>query len=93
MKFLHKIQALVFIILLFLTTTGIAQNSSNQNVGYMGKQFIFNAYTNINIIPYSESFVPYNEEGTLTGVYAALNLEGEYILNRRFGFTVGTMRH
>ena len=92
MKFLQKIQAIAFILFLFLLSNSNAQNSDNYNVGYMGKQFLFNVSTNINIIPYSESHVPYNKDGLFTGIYAALNLEGEYVINRRFGITLGTMR-
>ena len=93
MNLLQKIRPIVFLGFLFITTFSFAQKSTNQNVGYMGKRFIVNTYTNINILPFSEYHVPYNENGLFTGVYAALNLEGEYILNRRFGFTLGTMRH
>ncbi|WP_291721307.1 hypothetical protein [Bernardetia sp.] len=90
MKSLLKIRLAILLGLIWIAADGFAQ--TNQNVGYMGKRFIFNAYTNTNILPFSESHIPYNKNGFLKGIYAALNLEGEYILNRQFSITLGTMR-
>lgn len=90
MKSFQKIQLIVFLVLLFGTTNSFAQKDTN--IGYMGKRFILNTYSHVNIFPLTDSRRAYNENAPLNGIRTALNLEGEYIINRRFGFTLGTMR-
>lgn len=69
------------------------QHSKNMLVGYMGKRFLLNTYLNTNII-FTNNYLPYNhiEEGFLSSVKlpVAWSLEGEYLINRRFGVTLGS---
>ncbi|WP_338760250.1 hypothetical protein WAF17_13240 [Bernardetia sp. ABR2-2B] len=87
---------LILLSLTIISSSLQAQNKRSKNmlVGYMGKRVLLNAYLNTNIIPISTSYLPYNhiEGGFLSSVKlpVAWSLEGEYLLTRRFGVTLGS---
>lgn len=87
---------LILLSFMLVSSSLYAQNkrAKNTSVGYMGKRYLLNAYSNINFIPFGDYYLPYNTgtKGFLSSIKipAAWSLEGEYIINRRFGVTLGS---